>query len=667
MQIIPVRDILKLPKEQLFMSLPDKFQISFDDNLTIDSTKKQAIYSNYFWDIHRAYPNAPLLSRHHVTHVLKGKPLTSDTHIDLLSIIFEDITIAYGLHMPEDKEHLLGMVYEVTNNIHNEVSKLAEGHVISIDILDFIEVIDHPGIKHLVDNTQPSDESITGTYAGVLKIINTDPILKDNSLVMDIRSKMVNANQVLQCVSIRGFCTEVDGSILPTPVFSNYVKGIKSLHNFVATSREAAKSLYFSETPLQDAEYFARRLQLLSMTVERISYTDCGSDQYLNWRVSGPTIDERGKTIYPGDLAFMLGKYYLDEETGKLKEITHNDPALHHKVLKIRSVLFCKHPDKHSVCEVCFGGLSKNISRFTNLGHLCSATMTQQTSQSVLSTKHLDASSVSASILLGEVSKKYLVTNRLKNAYLIKKELKDKNVRMIISREEVVGLIDILNIDNVENISPSRVSRIECIELLYMDKNVEVAIPLYVSQGNRYASLTTEFLKYLKVRRWDTDSRNNFVFDLDEWNFSLPIMGLPDMEYSFSDHSHQIARVIESNMENITERASPHSPVATLQELFGLVNTKLNVNIAALEVIIYSAMLPAKDEYDMARSTDQPVLGIADLVIKNRSLAAGYAYEYQCDLITNPRSFFKLDRPDSVFDVFICPNEVVEEYKGRPD
>lgn len=637
--------------------------ILFEDGITVRSTGKELIYSSYFWDILRHYPKMKFTSKHHVSHVLKGKPLTSSTHIELLTVINKDVTLEYNLYHPEQKEHLLSMIYDVTNAIHNEVTKLAENHVTSIDILDFIEVIEHPSIKAANDSADDTDESISRTYKTVLEIINTDPALANNALVRAIKSKMVNANQVTQCVSLRGKPTEVDGLIMKTAIRSNYTKGMNTLYDFVAESRSAAKALYFSEAPLQDAEYFARRLQLLAMVVERIHYSDCGTTKYLQWRVNPPALDEKGNTVYPGDLKFMVGKYYLDEATKALKEIKGDETHLYNQVLKVRSVLFCEHSDPHAVCEKCFGGLSANVSRFANLGHLCAATMTQQTSQSVLSTKHLDASSVSANIVLNELAAKYLATNRSKDAYLIRKELKDKDVRLVINRDEAVGLTDILSIDDVANINPIRVSSIECIEVSYRHKDEEISMPIYVNQGNRRAILTTEFLGYLKTHRWETDGKNNFVFDLVDWNFSLPVMKLPDMEYSYSDHSQQIAKVIESSMKNITDRSTPHSPVATLQELFSLVNTKLSVNIAALEVLIYAAMIPGKESYDLARNHPNPVLGISDLVIKNRSMAAAYAYEDQSVSLMNPRSFFKLDRVDGPLDAMISPFEVVEHYK----
>jgi hypothetical protein len=640
--------------------------IVFDDASEVKSKAKKVIVSSYFWDIFRHYSQTKITSKHHIDSILKGNPLTSNTHIDMLAVINRDVELAYNLHLPIEKEHLLAMIHDVSNNIFNEVTKLSETHVTSIDILDFIEVIEHPVIKKTNDETTADPNSISNNYKTILGVIANDPSLANNALVKAVKNKMVNANQVCQCVAVRGFPTEVDGTILKVPILTNYTRGMNTLYEFIADSRSAAKALYFAEAPLQDAEYFARRLQLLSMVVERIDYADCGTTERVQWRVAPPSYDDKGNMVYPGDLAFMIGKFYNDSVTGEEKEINGKEDHLWNTVIKMRSVLYCKTGDPHSVCEKCFGGLSRNVSRFANLGHLCSATMTQQTSQSVLSTKHLDASSVSASIVLNEVSGKFLSTNRAKNAYLVRKELKDKNVKMVVSRDEVIGLTDILSIDDVQNINPIRISAIECIEISHSVKNevIPFSMPIFVNQGNRKALLTTEFLSYLKTHRWETDSKNNFVFDLKDWNFSLPVMKLREMEYSYSDHSHQIAKVIESSMKNITDRSNPHSPVSTLQELFSLVNTKLNVNIAALEVIIYASMVPSKDSYDMARNHQSPTLGVADMIIKNRSLAPAYAYEDQWQTLTSPRSFFMLDRPDSVFDVQLLPNEVVQHYKS---
>lgn len=685
MDIINARDLMNTKKAVLIQTLPNILSIRFDNGVIIETTKRKTIYSRFFWKIHTYYPNTPLTEKHFVEHVLQGKPLTSKTHISLLGIIFKDVVLQYSLFTPKSKEQLLDLIYKVTNDLNNEFAKYAEESVVSIDILDFIALNQYPAIKEAISLTQPNSASISDTYKFIIKTLHEDPNIKNNPLSRALRAGMVNASQLMQCIAIRGFLTEVDGTILPVPIMSSFTEGLTNLYDFIAESRSAAKSLYYSEAPLQDAEYFARKLQLLAMTVEKIDYSDCGTTDYLTWKVSPPIKDELGNTVRPSDLNFMLGKLYLNEETNTLTEIVSDDPSLYNKTIKLRSPIFCKHSNPHKVCATCFGTLSNNVSHYANLGHLCAATMTQQSSQSVLSIKHLDASANSTKIILNDSTSMFFTVNKTRTAYLLKPELKNKKIKIVVNREDATGLVDILNVEEVYNINLSRISSVEFLDIVISERrtdvssqndlsnetlqnrrvsdyNIETYIPVCMSQNNRRAIMTNEFLKYLKTYGWETDNKNNFMFDMSNWDFSLPLLKLPEMEYSYSDHSHAIASLIESSIKNIADRHKPNSPSETLYELFMLANRKLNVNMAALEIIIYALMTKSKNDFGLARNSKEAVLGVSDQIIKNRSLGPAYAYEEQANGIVSPLSFYNNNRPDSVFDVFLAPYEVVEDY-----
>lgn len=660
---IHAREILKFDRRQvidyLMANFDRKLTVIFDDGELV-TTRRRLHFSSYFWDFHREYPQTPLLKSHHVDSVLKGSYPSDKTHRQLLTIIYKAAVEAYNLTRPEDKDPFVKLIYIVTNNIHNELPKIAEAYVESGDILDFLGIIMHPVIKNIIETTSATSDAIESAYAAALRIIQTDPSLDKNNVAKAVRAGTVNKNQITQCAVLRGFPTEVDGWILPTPVMTNYTLGMLTPYDLAAESRSAAKALYFSEAPLQDSEYFARRLQQLTCGVERIYYGDCGSQKYLHWRMSGPIVSPEGETQHPGDLQFMLGKHYLDEATGQLKTINGSETHLYGTVVKLRSPIFCQHPNKHEVCAKCFGALADNISRFSNLGNLCSGTMTKKTTQSVLSTKHLDASSKAALIGLGELSRQYLSVDKKTNGYLINKEFEKTAVRLTISRDELYGLTDIQMVEDVNQINPNRISAINYMDFNYLNNGVAIPVPLMMNQGNRSAVLTMDMIHYLRIHGWSTDERGNFVLNLDNWDFSKPIMRIPDMEYSFADHSHQIAQVIESSMKNIADRMNPHSPVSTLQELFMLTNSKLSVNIAALEVIVYANMIPSKDSVDMARNSENPVLGVSERLLFNRSLGTAFAYERQADRILDPYSYKKGTRPDSIFDVLIDPSAVLK-------
>lgn len=657
------RDLVKKPKAELFNLLPDRFNIKFDNDTIIETTKRKTIFSRFFWKIHSFYPNLPITEKHHVDYVLKGNPLSSNTHRILLGIIFKDLVYSYNLYDPKSKEHVLQLIYEITNDINNEMVEYAEQDVMSFDILDFIEINTYPAIAEAINKTEPTSSSIANTYKFVSKVIKEDNNLKHNPLVRASKAGLVNQSQLLQCVALRGFLTEVTGKLMPNPVMASFTSGLTEMYQFIAESRAAAKALHYSEAPLQDAEYFARKLQLMCMVIEKIHFSDCGSKKYLEWRVSPPIKDEFGTIIRQSDLMFMIGKYYLDEETNNLKVINGDDSSLYNKVIKLRSSIFCNHSNPHEVCSVCFGELAHNVSAYANIGHLCSATMTQQSSQSVLSIKHLDASATSIKIILNDTTSIFFTVNKSRSGFILKDIFKPKNLKLVISKEDALGLIDILNIENIDNINPSKVSAIEYLDVKYTDNNDEIIMPVCVAQNNRKAILSLELLKYLKIHSWEIDNRNNFVFNMDKWDYTLPVLRLPEMEYSYSDHSHAIASLVESSVKNLADRQQPSSPVSTLIELFNLVNRKLNVNLAALEIIICALMMKSKTSYGLARNSPDAVLGVSDLIIKNRSLGAAFAYEDQASVITDPSSFFYNDRPDSIFDVFLMPEQVIKSMK----
>lgn len=682
MKTLSARYLLQYSTAQLWDLLIGDFNLKFDDGTVLATNYRSTGYSSYFWRMHREYPNTPILPHHHVDVVLKGEVISAKTHIKLLGNVYWDVVDVYQLNTPILRDPLTKMVYEIVNELYVDLSHRAEHYVVSVDILDCLQVIDHPEIKPALTALDNGQDSIDKAYSTLIKSLNTSEDLVDNALARATRSQMVNQNQVLQCVGPRGFPTEVDGRIFTYPVLRSYTQGMRSLYDFVAESRSAAKSLYFAESPLQDAEYFARRLQILSMVVERIHYDavpvmdpraqqiiyktggDCGCTQYVNWTVKPP--QKSGNSHYPGDLAFLEGKFYCLED-GSLGVLSTKDTHLYNTTIQMRSVLNCLDADPHAICRTCFGQMADNLNHETNVGHICSATMTRQTSQSVLSNKHLDASSKAEPLMLNEITSQFFTTQGKNNAYYLKKELIDAKPRLLIAQAEVSNLTDIYLTGNVDDLDPSRISGIDSIIIELEERGVRYRPhpkQIQISQHGRMAILSHAFLRYCKLQNWTTDSKFNLVFNLEYWDPDQPLFMLPAMEYSYSQHSNQIAMVIESRIKNITDRLKPESPVYTLVELFDLVNTKLNVNIALLEVIIYASMIADgnNDHFGLARGRGNAALGVAKLTIRNRSLSAAYAFEEQPKLIVDPRSFYMLDRPDSVFDAFVVPEAVVTHH-----
>lgn len=664
-KLFVARDLLNVSPEDLLSLLPEHLDLKFDNGEIHKATKNRVYFSRFFWDVQKHYPNCPLNYRHYIGSLLEKAPLGSGSHTTLMSRIREDTINAYKMDHPSERHGLDLLLTHCFNRSYNQACGEAERYGLSVDYEDFLEIADHPPIRYLVESCGRSSEEIRRTYAKIIEIMRKDESLKDNAVIKAVRSGSVNANQILQCIAFRGDPSEVDGTVYEESIRDNYTLGMQDSFSYFAESRSAHKSLLMTESPLQQSEYFARRLQIATMVVTGLYYGDCGSKQYLEWTVNGPRFDDQGTMVYPGDLEFMVGKYHYDAQ-GQMQEITKEDTHLFGTTIKLRTALGCEYHDPHKVCMYCFGKLHQNVSPYSNLGHLCSATMTQQASQSVLSNKHLDSSSVAAAIILSSSASKYFSNKETKKGFVLHPELKGKVTGMRVAQAEAYSLIDVKNITDPDEISPSRISSISEVTLLIDISPTEImpaTIPL--KQSNRDARLSKEFLLYLRDKGWEADDKGFFEFDLRDWDFSKPLLKMPAMEYSYSDHAESIAEKIESNIKAMTERHVDDSPYIVLKELFELVNSKLRVNIAALEVILYGFTVQSPTNYRLGRNAPSKILGVGTDIIKNRSESAALCYEDQFETIYSPKSYFPGNRPNVMFDVFFMPRETVEAYEAN--
>lgn len=647
------RKMLAYKPDDLWDLLTGEFILVFDDG-EIETNYKETLYSNYFWDFHRRYPETPLLTRHHVNHILKLRPLNARTHNMLLTVINRDVSNTYKLEMPTELWPLSLLISNITNDLYNALVTRIDEYVVGMDILDFLEITEYPLVKMAMSEVTEDPESINDVKKKILSLMNNDPVIKDNVLCSGVRANILKSDQVIQCVGLRGYVADIDSKPFPHPILTGFVSGMETLHDSLIESRSASRSLFFSKGQLEDAEYFARRLQLQTMVVERIHKGDCGSQEYLEWIVRST------------DLKNLAGKYYLGSDGKTLEVILSSSTHLIGKIIKIRSVVAgCQHPDPHGICSVCFGGMTINTLLDTNLGHNCGATTTQQTTQAVLGTKHSDVSNGGDNLFLSDIGKRFF-TIKLKTLEIFLKAVTYHTIfNLVIEQNDVLGILDIQTLDNFEDLNLSRVSSIDMVSIQYDSKNDITSVPVQMGQKNRKPFFTKEFLAYIKKKGWTVDNKGCFVIDMHDWPITKPIMMYPIKHENMGEHSKTVASLIESSIGDIGERIKSDSPVLLLAELFDTVNKKLNVNIALLEVVVYGGMVRSIEDgdYRLPKVGTPRSLSVTSLNIANRSLSAELAYKDQFESIRNPASFFKDNRTDHVMDCFIKPFEVGQYYR----
>jgi hypothetical protein len=691
---ISARALLDLSQDFLKENLHGPFKLVFDDGHEIVTNARETLLSGYGWEYHREYRETPLLYRHHVQHVLAGGMLDADTHLKLLSICMWSVydeyvlpnykarmlvanTATEQLEMQvvdevELRELLFKRAYELTNLIYNELSEHCEEYVVSLNILDFMEVLAHPKVREINNTLQPNPASINNAYKVVKDTLRNAPELQRNPLAKAVHSRTVKEDQLMQCLTARGTLTDVDSYVFRPPVLRGYARGFRKVYEAMVESRSAAKSLASSKAQLQDAEYFSRRLQLVDQVVQNLHMADCGTTEYAEWYVRGEE-KEAGRTKRKADLKKLVGLYYLTEQ-GELRTIKETDSHLIGKKIKLRTVLGCAHPDPYGVCSTCFGDHSLSVPRGSNLGHMCCTHMTQKSSQSVLSLKHLDMSSDVDGVIIDSFMRKFVRASEDESSYVLAPELKQADaVKLIVSPTQARNLTDIRNVDEVEKLALTHVSEMESItiELTTQGGKHEEPHVVPVRMANRNASMTHELLDYIKMFGWATDTATgNYVIDMTNWDWSFPFLTLPPKHFNMSDHSAAIAKMLESTVKDVDERDSQTDPVEFLKEFHDLVNDKLDVPLAVNAVIVLGVTIrSAKDfDYRLPKPGTAVGLGVRSNIMDYRSASAKFAFQGHRDFLRNPAMYLKgvnKNRPNHPMDGVITPQEVLQAERNR--
>ena len=664
---VPVREFLNYSAIDLRNELVGDINVLFEDDIVVTLNSKEIIIDRYFWELLRERP-LPISSQLTIGNYLTNGLYTGKTHNLLLTEINKELIYKVFNNdlstIHDNLEKLYYDMYNVVESIYSELSYTLTEYVNSINIMDLLDIQLEPTLMESIDNVgkEMTVESIDKSYFILDDLIRNNPKFKRNPVATAYISGAVNANQMKQVLGPRGYVTELDSSIFKYPIKSSFTLGLSNLYELAADSRSGAKALYLSNIAIQDSEYFGRELQLATMTVEKLIMTDCGSTDYLDWYVKPKEVGTDGTVIYKGDLENLTGKWYLNEETNNLEMISSNMAHLYGKTIKLRSVIKCKLKNSKHVCSKCFGELSYGIPRHANLGHICSTEINSKISQSILSTKHLATSATSGDISLGAIAKKFFKIKD-SNGYMLRTESyagKDRKLEIIVTQEECFGLKDIRLDKSINTIDPGRVSRIESLTLRFTNKDKVETFEIPIKVGNRYGVFELKFLNYVIENGYSTDEYDNYIIDVSRWKYITSILKLPEIEFSFLALSKETKDMFKS-IPILKGGVSKDSAESLLAKVYTLVNSKLNVNIALFEVVVYAFMVKdlANGNYDLARNSKNPQLSKLLTIIDSRSAGASYGYDNLSGKMLNPELFKISNKPDHPLDVLLKPDEVI--------
>jgi hypothetical protein len=664
---IPIRELYKIPSMEFVNGFKVNSNILFEDGIVIYLNSNEIKLQRYLIDLLLLFKDMKLTSSYCINNFYNNGYLSSSTINKCFETMLIDIVNTYC--KVNGSRDILDLVYEtmfkLNNKIENELVYNNLQYMFSVNILDFLEFqFKENLLKSMQEvHVDKTNNKVNNTYKVLNELAYSDESLTNNIICILYKAGTINPNQLYQLLASRGYATEMDSSLFKYPIAGSFTLGLtNSLYDIAIESRGAAKAKYLGNQSIYKTEWFGRELQLVLMSVERVIDGDCGNNDYMLWFVK--IDDETGKN----DLPNLVGKRYFNEITQQEDVISKNDTHLIGTTVKIRTVNKCRHPNKREICSACFGDLSYSLHKHSNVGHICGTVASSKFTTNLLKTKHITSSAISSKLNLINEAKRFFNVKQNKS-YAFKSGLISKSTskfKLIITQKEFFGLKDLNSDINVYKLNLSRISRIESIIIEIDKNNKKELVPITIRDSKKYGYFTYKFLKYVLESNYVLDDYDRYVIDLSYWTTTESIITMPDLEYNFLALSENFKTEL-NKLKYDTVNGSVETPESLLLKLFDIINVKLDVNLAILEVIVYGYTVKdlKNGNYDLARGSKDPQLVNSDGIIHNRSVSAMYGWEKVLQATFSPSSFDGNNAISHPADVLIKPNEDIKYHREK--
>ena len=702
---IRVRKLLNYTPREIASGLKTNATLVFEDNIEIQATFREIILDRYIWSILEDYPTVPIISSFHIAKYYSSGRYVSDTFTRAYEAIFDSL-ITYIMEPKASRielENIARRMFYTFNDIYNDIGFGNLDYIGNLDLKEFLELmLDKRNVETMraveaLDINLPTRDkmrAIDNNYQALDKIMNGNDY-PNNKVADGYRSKTMKPGQVMQILGSRGIITDINGNIYKKPVASGFGSGLYNIGELVMESQAAAKSQKATTTGVSLSEYFARKVQLVAARIERVVDGDCGQTDYIDWEVLPECKDDYNP--HKSHLPALVGKYYYDPETKTEKCITLADTHLYNKKIKLRVAYKCQYKDSRCICTKCLGKMAYSIFRHTHIGHLAATNLSEPISQGILSLKHNTASASSSGISINKEARMDLEIKEGDDMHVF---LRRKGIQIKINGEKEIvydnkrdfslaikvpngsarGLADITPQTDVKRFAPAAVSVIWEMYIVKTNKTTGevIELPVDIKKAGRCGSFTTNFLEYIQKVGYTLDADEYLTIQVDDWDYSQPLIILPDVEYNHVNFLHNVSALFGSSTmgsgvgrQKKTEDV-PEDTVATqegfLYRLFTEVNNRLEVNIAMFEVIVAAFSVANYEANDFAIGHAAPTASTRNIltILHNTSAGGAYAYEKHMDYMLNPGTFDLTNNVNHPMDVFLAPEETLADYRKHP-
>lgn len=665
MRTFNVRQFINIPRSDWPCGKLEVFRLEFDDKSLVETTTPRLELSSKLWDPLIEFPKTPVAS----THILKRGPVPWKAIEDMMSSIYRSILTAYGKWVVDREAVWESIQNAICNKFYNECVLEYPQYARSIDASHLRDIYDHPGVtaERMKVTPKPGQVyiapgKISKATKAALNIIREDetPRYRYNPIVSGIRSGQVKTEQLGQITVSRGFNTEINSTIQPTPILGDYYSGILDPAEMLMDSSLASKAILFQGDPLKLTEYANRKLQFSTAQVDLIVTGDCGSDHYAEIPITAQRLNG------------LDGMFFVHPDSKKLTEFI---PSTGHnyigQVLQFRTPILCKYRSQNCVCSTCYGELAVNIPYGTNVGTIASMRTMSAISQLVLKVKHVEGDVTSDPLIVTTAESMFIQPNSDRDGIYLQPYTGEEEVTLLIRTSFDNKIINgrRLPVLTKEDLGPEvdMAKHTQFREMVFTVKreNGKVErVKVTVSHGTRMSFMSKDFLEWFIDQNLAVQADGNYHVNLSTWDFDKPFLEMPNKHTSMRDFAAVMESFVRStkakelvDMGRVKQLSHYHNVSDAINDLYDLIVEKIPVSYTHVSIVALS-MLAHKDRTGrwIPGLDDPATFATHTTVMSEGSLGALFAYEGGgIKMNREIKQYLNRDRPQHLLDHLLLP------------
>lgn len=550
---------------------------------------------------------------------------------------------------PGEQWKCLSALADNVSDFSNFTYRWCGGYSKAISILGLCKLLKAPALKDLIEvdipssiGTHDAEPIINAKAKTFIELLGTPGAVQDNCLLDFMETKQLKTNQIPQVLMRYGCRADTDDTMMSHVINASTISGLRSIADYAVEGLGSKKSNLFAKTVIKDAQYFARRLRLVTAALQHLHPGDCG-----------------GGTTYPLHITKNISKHIqnkvIKEDGNSIVLDKSNISDYIDKTVDIVGVFGCKHQD--GFCEACAGRALagdnhriEDISLLTafsppgqHIGIRASTEMGSVISQMILSAKHLIAT-LTKDYMLPDSGKVYLQKSPLALTWKKRhwKVLKDCFIH--IPTDAMNSLSDL---EFVDKVIPEAFSAIQHFEI--RKTNGDLIDPVDLSPGEFSLCLSEDMLTHMAIRSGDINIEDdNYVIPLAGYPFAKPFINFVALNDDMVKFTRRVSAFFVSRIKKYNSLAK------LMADLTELLYEKASVNLFYVEVVVRAFLIISEDDYRIPTVTDieDVMCGTISEVITNREVSAKIAFEW-INKYFSETATFTMPKSPGMYDNYI--------------